>query len=204
MQLSLSVRTIAWDVDDVLNDLMREWFTRAWLPAHPRCMVTYDALSANPPHEILGATREEYLRSLDAFRLQHARSLAPSAIVRAWLEANGTRYRHLALTATPLHTAPISAAWVMEHFGRWIRTFAVIPSPRAFDTSPKYDASKSDYLACSRRSTCSSTTANPTRRTCSIRARGTARSSRPSRRSRCFRGDEHHGSTEARKVGSTA
>ena len=24
--------TIVWDIDDVLNDLMRDWFTESWLP----------------------------------------------------------------------------------------------------------------------------------------------------------------------------
>ena len=146
MQRSWGVRTIAWDVDDVLNDLMREWFTRAWLPAHPTCSRTYDELTANPPHEVLGASREEFLSSLDAFRLQHARSLAPSIPVLRWFEEHGPGFRHLAITATPLHTSPISAGWVMEHFGRWIRTVSIIPSPRSFDTSPRYDASKVDYL----------------------------------------------------------
>jgi|AACY02.6.fsa_nt_gi hypothetical protein len=138
--------TIAWDVDDVLNDLMRAWFERAWLPAHPDCQVTYERLTANPPHEVLGTSREEYLSSLDAFRLAHARALEPSPVVRAWFERHGNDHRHLAITATPLHTSPISAGWVMEHFGRWIRTVSIIPSPRPFDDSKRWDATKIDHL----------------------------------------------------------
>lgn len=125
---------------------MREWFTRAWLPAHPGCSIAYQALTANPPHEVLGVPRQEYLDSLDAFRLSHARALSPCTRVLGWLQEHGAEFRHLAITATPLHTSPISAAWVMEHFGRWIRTVSVIPSPRSFDTAPKYDATKLDYL----------------------------------------------------------
>jgi FMN phosphatase YigB (HAD superfamily) len=140
------LRTIAWDVDDVLNELMREWFTRAWLPAHPQCGVAYEGITKNPPHELLGATRDEYLASLDEFRLAHARSLPPNPLVKAWFQEHGARDRHIAVTATPLHTSPISAAWVMEHFGAWIRSVTVIPSPRPFDTSPRYFASKVEYL----------------------------------------------------------
>ncbi len=29
------MRTIAWDVDNVLNDLMGTWLSQAWLPAIP-------------------------------------------------------------------------------------------------------------------------------------------------------------------------
>ena len=36
--------TIAWDVDDVLNDLMGAWLKDAWLPAHPECTLAYDDL----------------------------------------------------------------------------------------------------------------------------------------------------------------
>lgn len=125
---------------------MREWFTRAWLPAHPECSVTYEGLTKNPPFELLGATREEYLASLDAFRLEHQRTLAPNPVVRAWFEQHGKDFIHVAITATPLHNAANSTAWVMEHFGAWIRTVTVIPSPRPFDTSPRYFASKSEYL----------------------------------------------------------
>ena len=42
--------TLAWDVDDVLNDLMQVWLEEAWLPAHPECNVTYRDLTSNPPH----------------------------------------------------------------------------------------------------------------------------------------------------------
>jgi hypothetical protein len=130
---------------------MRAWFERAWLPSHPGCTTRYEELVANPPHEVIGAPLVEYLASLDAFRLAHAAELAPDREVLAWFETHGDEHRHLAITATPLHTAPISAAWVMRHFGRWIRTFSVLPSPRAFDPSKRWDATKIDHLAWLRR-----------------------------------------------------
>lgn len=140
-------RTIAWDVDDVLNDLMRAWFERSFLPRHPGCPRTYDELTENPPHRRLDVALEDYLSSLDEFRLANAAELAPEPEVLRWFEAHGDEFRHVALTATPLHTAPISAAWVMRHFGRWIRTFAVVPSPRPFDKGKRWDATKGDWLA---------------------------------------------------------
>lgn len=139
--------TIAWDVDDVLNDLLRGWFERSFRVAHPASPITYDQLSENPPHRQLGLEPGEFLASLDAFRLAHAAELSPTPEVLAWFERHGDEHRHVALTATPLHTAPISAAWVMRHFGRWIRTFAVIPSPRPWDTSKRWDETKGDWLS---------------------------------------------------------
>ncbi len=139
-------RTIAWDVDDVLNDLMRAWFEQAFRPAHPSCAVAYEQLVENPPCAVLGITLEQYLASLDGFRLAHAADLAPDPEVLDWFTRHGDAFRHVAVTATPLHTAPISAAWVLRHFGRWIRTFSVIPSPRPFDASKRWDATKGDWL----------------------------------------------------------
>jgi hypothetical protein len=128
--------TIAWDVDDVLNDLTRAWLERGWRPAHPGSAARYDGLTANPPHECLGVTREEYLRSLDEFRLASFDTLEPSAAVLAWLARHGADCRHVALTATPRAVAPLSAAWVLRHFGDWIRVFAFVPSPRKGDRFP--------------------------------------------------------------------
>ena len=95
---------IAWDVDDVLNDLTREWLEWSGLPA------PYAALLANPPHVELGITREWYLSSLDEFRRTRFEQLAPAEPVLKWLERSGQRARHIALTSTPLFAAPRSAA----------------------------------------------------------------------------------------------
>ena len=138
--------TIAWDVDDVLNDLMRSWFSEAWLPAHPACALRYEELRANPPAALLGVSGEEYLDSLDRFREARYAELAPLPEAEAWFERNGDRYRHIALTGVPLAAAPLSAAWVMRHFGRWMRSFHFVPSPRAGQAIPAYDASKRDFL----------------------------------------------------------
>ena len=140
------MRTIVWDVDDVLNDLMYQWFSRSWKQEHPAGTVEYSKLSENPPHVSLGATREEYLRSMDAFRKTDAGiHLTPNTEVLEWFAAHGSKFRHVALTSRPLETVPDIAAWVMRYFGAWIRCFGVVPT-RAPEGVPVYDRGKGDYL----------------------------------------------------------
>ncbi len=139
--------TIVWDIDDVLNDLMRVWLETAWLPAHPDCPVRYQDLRANPPDEVLGVSRAEYLVSLDGFRRScYLEQLPPLPEALEWFRRHGERYRHLALTSTPLDCAPISAAWLLRHYGAWIRTFHVVPSAREGANHPAYDVSKAGFL----------------------------------------------------------
>ena len=145
------MKTVVWDVDDVLNDLMRNWFSNAWRPAHPECVLSYDEIRENPPHRVLGVPLQTYLDSLDAFRATEGPKLEPVGEVLEWFRAHGHKARHMALTAVPLRAADISAAWVLRHFGKWIRSFNVIPSPRLDETLPAYDQSKRDFLSWSRR-----------------------------------------------------
>lgn len=140
------MRTLVWDVDDVLNDLMRAWFEKAWLPEHLDCGLRYEQLCENPPDIILGVERHEYLASMDAFRLSpEGFDLAPDVEVLQWFEKHGGRFRHVALTARPLESASGVAAWVMRHFGLWIRSFGIVPS-RPPQCAPAYDRNKGDYL----------------------------------------------------------
>ncbi|MCX6993120.1 MAG: hypothetical protein NT011_08270 [Kiritimatiellaeota bacterium] len=142
-----SGKTIAWDVDDVLNDLMRAWFEHCWMRSHPDCSLGYDQISENPPDALLGISSAEYLASLDGFRLsESARTMLPIPEVLAWFRQYGKYYRHLALTAVPLRAASVSAAWVMRHFGSWIRSFHLVPSPRQGERIPDYDQTKKDFL----------------------------------------------------------
>src|ERR1035441_6627160 len=101
------MRTIVWDVDDVLNDLMHQWFSLGWKKEHPAEMAEYSELRENPPHASLGTTRAEYLASMDAFRKTDAGiQLTPNVEVLDWFAEHGDRFRHVALTARPLETAP--------------------------------------------------------------------------------------------------
>lgn len=141
------MKTIVWDVDDVLNDLTRTWFEQVWRPGHPSCRLRYEELTENPPERLLGVSRAVYLASLDGFRLSaEMLAMPPSAEVLAWFQNHGCRARHIALTAPPLHTAHQSAAWVVRHFGAWIRTFSFVPSPRDGAEYPRYETSKQEYL----------------------------------------------------------
>jgi hypothetical protein len=140
-------RLVIWDVDDVLNELMRAWFDEWWRPQHPDCVQRYEDLSANPPHGILGVPQETYLDSLDRFREERFASLVPRREVLDWFAEHGRRGDHVALTATPQRFAHRSAEWVMKHFGEWIRTFAFVPAPRGWLAEPTRRFPKGDYLA---------------------------------------------------------
>ncbi len=88
--------TIAWDVDDVLNDLTGVWLQKQWRPAHPFCRTTYRDLRCNPPLSVIGAGLEEYLESLDEFRRnRYLPDLQPLPEALSWFERNGERYRHI-------------------------------------------------------------------------------------------------------------
>ena len=138
--------TVVWDVDDVLNDLMYQWFTRAWMAEHPNCRLSYADLSDNPPHLALGVDREEYLTSMDAFRrTTEATNLEPNIEVLSWFREHGGHFRHVALTARPLETAADVAHWVVHHFGTWIRCFGFVPT-RVGEGVPIYDRDKGEYL----------------------------------------------------------
>ena len=138
--------TIAWDVDDVLNDLMRYWL-ESRRAGRAGSAPVYEDLTENPPHTLLGIEKEHYLRSLDEFRLSSAfQAMPPDPEICAWLAQHGHRFHHLALTATPRKAASASAAWVFRHFGDWIRTFHFVPSLRPGEELPAYDLTKADYL----------------------------------------------------------
>ena len=140
------MRTIVWDIDDVLNDLMHAWFTSVWKPANPGSHLEYRDIAENPPYQSLGIGESEYLASLDAFRLSAAsRDMAPNPAIVEWLREHGSAFRHVALTARPLDTAPPAAEWLFRHFGDYFRCFGVVPC-RSIAGTPQYDRDKSDFL----------------------------------------------------------
>ena len=142
--------TIVWDVDDVLNDLMAQWFAaRDGFPRIPTVGLAYRDLTANPPHLALGVERSEYLSSLDAFhqtepRREPARpppkcSPGSAAMAIASATSHSPRAR-----SRPL---PTVAHWVFRHFGAWIRCFGVVPSRAAARRSPRTTHTKAEFLA---------------------------------------------------------
>ena len=138
--------TFVWDVDDVLNDLMRTWFTNEWLPGHPECRLAYSDIRENPPDRVLGISKAGYLASLDAFRLsEKARAMTPNRGILDWLRCHGAPHRHMALTARPLASAPCLSEWLLRHFGDYVRFFGVAPA-RIAGGVPSYDTCKEDFL----------------------------------------------------------
>lgn len=140
--------TVVWDVDDVLNDLLAAWLAQVWASEHPDRPIAYRDVRANPPNELLRIERGAYLASLDDFRTGGGYAgMPPNPRVLAWLEANGDRCHHVALTSTAFRAVPTTAAWVLRHFGRWIREFAFVPAERPGEALPRYDENKGAWLA---------------------------------------------------------
>lgn len=132
------MKTIIWDVDDTLNDLMRAW---------SRGKIRYPLITENPPHRLVGTTKARYLGSLDAFRLSGAYArLKPLPEALRWFKKNGHRYRHVALSAVPRKAAHVSAEWVFRNFGTWIDTFAFVPSQRTGERRRVGPGSKHDFV----------------------------------------------------------
>ncbi len=142
-----SMLTLAWDVDDVLNDLTRNWFETKWLAENPGSLIRYEEITKNPPAQILGISLDEYLASLDEFRFSDAFSrMLPNEEVLKWFSDFGQLFRHVAVTAVPRKAAHLSAAWVIRHFGAWIRSFNFVPSFRVGEDLPIYDEDKGAFL----------------------------------------------------------
>ncbi len=72
--------------------------------------------------------------------------MPPSAAALSWFRAHGQKYRHVALTAVPIAAAHESDSWVFRNFGRWIRTFHVVPTRRKDFRAPDYDSHKADFI----------------------------------------------------------
>ena len=141
------MKTIIWDVDDVLNDLMYSWFQEHRDLYNPDSTLKYQDITQNPPHEILGITINEYLSSLDSFRnSEKGRNLRPTQQILDWFRKDGAKFRHVALTARPKQTIPVLADWILHHFGDWIRTLSFIPVNREGEKLPIYDECKADFL----------------------------------------------------------
>lgn len=141
------MKTIIWDVDDVLNDLMYSWFKEYRRVYDPNSNLSYHDLIQNPSHEILGITLNEYKLSLDNYRnSEKGRNLKPNQQIINWLRKDVAKFRHIALTARPKQTIPFLAEWIFHHFGDWIRTLSFIPSYREDEKLPVYDKTKIDFI----------------------------------------------------------
>jgi hypothetical protein len=142
------MKTIIWDIDDVLNDSTRTWLEKCWLPTHPECTIKFEDLTENPPHRLLGIPKEEYLASLDAFRLSpQAQAMVPDQQLIDWFINNGYRFRHIALTARSRKTVSTAIDWMLRYFGEWFQTFSFIPAARSGESQGHPDNHKTDFLS---------------------------------------------------------
>jgi hypothetical protein len=140
------MKMIAWDVDDVLNDLMGEWLEKGWAAERPDLPLRLDQIIENPPQRLLGIPAAEYLQSLDRFRLGAGDSLMPVPEVLSWFGEYGERFHHVAISAVPRRAAHVSASWVVRHFGRWMPVFCFVPSPRPGEPAPNFARSKVEVM----------------------------------------------------------
>lgn len=141
-------KVIAWDVDDVLNDLLVSFLKNMQSTGAMRHVVYKDLIN-NPPHAAFNMPLEQYLHNLDQFRLRHYADLIPSAAVLQWFKTHGDRFLHVAVSSAPRNYATHSAAWVMRWYGDWIRSYNFVPSPRDADTTTIKKAgypTKADFL----------------------------------------------------------
>ena len=141
------MQTIAWDVDDVLNDLMRVWLDLWWVPSNPQPQVRSAARGKNPPHDLVGTTLMEYQSSLDSFRLWvFFRRMEPIADVRSW--------SHLPRRPVSSHRIDRRPAPLTTGLGgvgdpslrALIRGFHFVPSLRHGEDLPTYDLTKGEYF----------------------------------------------------------
>jgi hypothetical protein len=141
-------KVIVWDLDDVLNNFTEAWLKLGWQAEHPECHVAYGRLRSNPPLTELNTTQAEYLESLDRFRIsQAAQKLRPNPALLDWFGRKGGQFRHHILTARPVQAVSPGAAWVFNHFGKWVRDFHFVPSPRPGEFLPNYETNKAEVLA---------------------------------------------------------
>lgn len=126
---------------------MRPFLELWWMSRHNNTNISYEQLTENPPHRLLGVSRNEYLQSLDEFRLSEtAANLLPEPEVLDWFRQHGDHYQHAVVTATSVTTAHVSAEWTFKHFGRWVRSFHLVPSARSGDQIEDCLNSKASFV----------------------------------------------------------
>ena len=128
MSSTLEKTLLIWDIDDVLNTLMQQ-YVACGLPENAK-KLSYDELTENPPHRLLGISKEDYLFSLDRVRAGRFYDLPPRPEVMAFFDECGHLFDHIVLSAVPVRFMEKSSAWVLHYFGEWIQSCLFIPSHR--------------------------------------------------------------------------
>ncbi len=127
-----------WDVDDVLNPLMRDWLEHQKRLESISSTFEYADLINPDFSETLGWPRQNFLVALDEFRLEFQGRLEPNELIQNWFRQNHSmNVKHVALTATPRTVSDISRDWVAQNFGEFIDDFYLAPSARDTDLLPR-------------------------------------------------------------------
>jgi len=140
------MKIIVWDIDDVLNDLTKEWFAHFCLQQNNLNNIKYANLKENPPHKLLNISEADYLKSLDDFRREFGPRINPLPDILSWFNTNGDSYFHFALTSASLFYASSSAEWLFKNYGRWFSLFSYVPSRREGDNYSYRFLSKISFL----------------------------------------------------------
>jgi 5'(3')-deoxyribonucleotidase len=119
---------LIWDIDDVLNDLIRLCISTTAQTIRPG--IRFEDLQQNPPLQELGCSLDEYRSILDECRAEYLYDQPPRKEVLEFFQTWGDQFRSVTLSSAPVSTAHRSAEWVLRHFGRWIHGTIFVPSPR--------------------------------------------------------------------------
>ena len=140
-----STPIIVWDVDDVLSCLMESWLEH-WNQENDSNVSLKD-IKENPPHKILGISREMYFNSLDNFRNTEAgKNVQENSTMKNWFKNHGNKYNHIACTARPIETMPNQAWWIYHNYGCWIHTVHASGTFRKLKTDYRM-VSKADFIS---------------------------------------------------------
>lgn len=140
------MKTICWDVDNVLNNLIEEWLIYyKYVNLGKYDHIKFNQLLHYNLYNSLNITEKEFIESLDYFTINYYKTLKPNKVILNWFTLYGHLTHNIVLTAFPLRYIEISAQWVLKYYGQWIRSYAFTPLEIREDTII-YDKTKSDYI----------------------------------------------------------
>ena len=117
---------LLWDVDDTLNRQIEIFLEHSPLGAGKE----YREIVQKPQYLAFGVPKEEYLAELDRCRREFVYDSLPRPEIMEFFREYGHSFRSMALSAVPITLAPLSAAWVLRHFGQWMQGTIYVPSER--------------------------------------------------------------------------
>jgi uncharacterized HAD superfamily protein len=136
--------TIVWDIDETLNSYILELLF--YIRLCTGNSLKFEDIKHYNLTKSLPLSDKECWYYIDQFKfIGKYDKLKPNEKIYEWFLKYGHKANHIALTASSLRTAHISASWLFKNFGQWIRGFHVIPSDRA-EKVIIYDKKKADWL----------------------------------------------------------